>query len=233
MNKIDKQPSSSASYTTIDRKVHRGLVTVLIVVMSLELIFLLLGAQWLSAFLVFMILVVALLPFILRNNFNVIIPAEFHMMAVVFVFAALFLGEIREFYQRIWWWDVALHTIAGLLMGILGFLLIYVLNESKRVELYMTPGFMAFFAFVFAVATGAIWEIFEFGMDQIFGLNMQKEMLGDPSGLTDTMWDMIVNAIGALIISITGWIYLKNNKTFIIQGWIHNFIEKNPDLFNK
>ena len=233
MTKPEKDTSSPASYTSIDRKVHRGLVAVLIVVMSIELVLLLIGTQWLSAFLVFMILCVALLPFILKNKFNVIIPAEFHMMAVIFVFAALFLGEIREFYQRIWWWDVALHTVAGLLMGILGFLLIYVLNESKRVELYMTPGFMAFFAFVFAVATGTIWEIFEFGMDQIFGLNMQKEMWGDPSGLTDTMWDMIVNAIGALLVSVTGWLYLRQNKTFIIQEWIHKFIEKNPGLFSK
>jgi hypothetical protein len=50
------------------------------------------------------------------------------------------------------------------------------------------------------------WEIFEFSMDQIFGLNMQKPMLGDPSGLTDTMWDMIVNLIGAAIVSLSGWV---------------------------
>lgn len=233
MTNFEKDNTPQNNNTPEEHKLHRGLVTILIVVMSVELVLLLMGAQWLSAFLVFMILSVALLPFILKNNFKVIIPAEFHMMAVIFVFAALFLGEIREFYQRIWWWDVALHTVAGLLMGILGFLLIYVLNESKRVEMYMTPGFMAFFAFVFAVATGTIWEIFEFGMDQMFGFNMQKEMWGDPSGLTDTMWDVIVNAMGALIVSVNGWLYLRQNKTFIIQEWIHNFIEKNPGLFSK
>jgi uncharacterized membrane protein YjdF len=64
----------------------------------------------------------------------------------------------------------------------------------------MNPGFVALFAFVFAIALGTLWEIFEFAMDQIFGLEMQKPMFGDPSGLTDTMWDMIVNAIGAGIV---------------------------------
>ncbi|MEX2456313.1 MAG: hypothetical protein WD381_03325 [Balneolaceae bacterium] len=41
---------------------------------------------------------------------------------------------------------------------------------------------------------------------------MQKPMLGDPSDLTDTMWDMIVNAVGAIIISGTDWWYLKKIK---------------------
>jgi hypothetical protein len=45
---------------------------------------------------------------------------------------------------------------------------------------------------LFAVAVGAVWEIFDFSMDEPFGTDMQKAMFGDPSGLTDTMWDLIV-----------------------------------------
>src|SRR3546814_16435775 len=72
----------------------------------------------------------------------------------------------------------------------------YILNEDRHVDLHMRPSFLAVFAFCFSQAIGALWEIFEFTMDQVFGLTMQKPMLGDPSGLTDTMWDLIVNAIG-------------------------------------
>ena len=97
----------------------------------------------------------------------------------------------------------------------------------------MTPGFIAFFAFSFAVAIGALWEIFEFAVDQTMGTSMQKPMLGDPSGLTDTMWDMIVNAIGAAIISISGWWYLKRKRTFFVREWIRKFIKKNPGMFRK
>ena len=89
------------------------------------------------------------------------------------------------------------------------------------------------FAFLFAVTIGTLWEIFEFFMDQFFGLNMQKPMLGDPSGLTDTMWDMIVNAIGATCISFVGWRYLKSKQTFFVRNWIRSFIQKNPSLFDK
>jgi hypothetical protein len=54
------------------------------------------------------------------------------------------------------------------------------------------------------VAVGTFWAIFEFAVDQVFGSNIQKPMLGDPSGLTDTMWGMIVDALGALVISAFG-----------------------------
>lgn len=75
---------------------------------------------------------------------------------------------------------------------------------------------------MFALGVGALWEIFEFTMDSLFGMNMQKPMLGDPSGLTDTMWDLIVDATGALVISVLGWRYLKNltNAPFWSAGLI-------------
>lgn len=198
-----------------------------------EWVFLLLEARWLSMFLVTMIIAVLFAPTLFRRNLDVEIPVEFHFMAVIFIFASLYLGEVQSFYQRFWWWDIALHASAGLLMGILGFLLVYLLNESKRVELHMTPGFICFFAFSFAVTIGTLWEIFEFFMDQLFGVNMQKPMLGDLSGLTDTMWDMIVNATGAFIISFMGWWYLKRGQTFFVRNWIRTFMQKNPSLFSK
>ena len=91
---------------------------------------------------------------------------------------------------------------------------------------------MAFFAFIFAVAVGAIWEIFEFSMDSIFGLRMQKSMLGDDSGLTDTMWDLIVDTIGAFLISVLGWWYMHSDADSFIEVLIRKFIARNPQLFD-
>ena len=116
-------------------------------------------------------------------------------------------------------------------MGILGFLLVYVLNASEKTAISMTPRFVAFFAFIFSVAVGALWEIFEFSVDSIFGARMQKPMFNDPSGLTDTMWDMIVNTIGAAFISTLGWWYMKHDRRSFIDIWIKKFIHKNPDWF--
>ena len=178
-----------------------------------------------------MIMVIAIAPVVLGERLQVNIPPEFQVLAIIFVFASLFLGEVRDFYGRIWWWDIAMHVGSGLLLGILGFLLVYVLNENKRVHVHLHPRFVALFAFVFGLAVGGLWEIFEFGMDQIFGTNMQKPMFGDPSGLTDTMWDLIVDTFGASYMSMLGWWYMKRGEVSFIESWIRKFIVDNPRLF--
>jgi len=213
-------------------RIRRWVVIVLPVIMTVEVALAVYEGLWLSAFTVVIIMAIVLSPIVLSKRLQLYIPSEFQVLAIVFMFAAIFLGEIRNFYERFWWWDIALHTSSGLLLGIVGFLLVYVLNEHERIDLHMHPRFVALFAFVFAVAVGALWEIFEFGMDRIFGTNMQKPMLGDPSGLTDTMWDLIVDALGALAISAFGWWYMKQGKRSFIEEWIQKFIEKNPRLFS-
>ena len=126
-----------------------------------------------------------------------------------------------------------MHAGSGFLLGIMGFLLVYVLNQEEKIQLHMKPRFVALFSFVFAVAIGAVWEIFEFAMDGFFGLNMQKEMLGDLSGLTDTMWDLVVDTLGAAVISILGYLYISKSEEYWLERWINRFIEGNPRLFRR
>lgn len=190
--------------------------------------------QWLTLLISTGILGITLLPLLLERRFRLFIPAPFQLMTVVFIFASLFLGEVRGYYTRFWWWDIALHTSSGFLLGIIGFLLVHVLNEIEDTGLHMKPGFVAFFAFLFAVGGGAIWEIFEFTMDTFFAMDMQKTMLGDPSGLTDTMVDLFVDAVGALVISLYGYHHLKNrDRQTFFHRWISSFIARNPRLFRR
>jgi uncharacterized membrane protein YjdF len=214
-------------------RIHRWLVIATSTIMGIEFVLGLLGAQWLNALLVLAIMFLVLAPSLLGPRLPVVIPSEFQILAVAFMFSALFLGEVRDYYERIWWWDIALHTSSGLLLGLLGFLLVYVLNENERADLSMRPRFVAFFAFVFAVAVGAVWEIFEYSMDRFFGTGMQKTMLGDDSGLTDTMWDLIVDTVGALVISGLGWSYMHRRERSFIESWIRKFIARNPAMFRR
>ncbi|MDZ7807543.1 MAG: hypothetical protein U5K71_10555 [Gracilimonas sp.] len=218
---------------TREYRIHRIIIRVMLLLLTVEWFLLLLDQSWLSLFLVTLIIITVFSPILFRNKLSMEIPAELHLTAVIFVFASFYLGEVQDFYYRVWWWDMALHTSAGLLMGILGFILVYVLNESNNIHVNLTPGFTAFFAFTFALAIGSVWEIFEFGMDQLFGMNMQKEMMGDPSGLTDTMWDIIVNAIGAFLITFAGYGYLHSGKSYFVKDWIKSFIDKNPNMFKE
>ncbi len=210
-------------------KIKRWIVFVIVALMSIDLVVVVSEGLWLSAFLILTIAMLILLVTVFSDRLAVQIPAEFQVLALLFVFSALFLGEVRNYYDKIWWWDIALHSTSGLLMGILGFLLVYVLNASEKIAISMTPQFLAFVAFIFAVAVGALWEIVEFSIDSIVGARMQKAMFDDPSGLTDTMWDMIVNAIGAGFISTLGWWYMKRDRRSFIDIWIQKFIQRNPD----
>ena len=211
------------------RQAHHIVLAVLQLVMAVQLVLLLMKQDWPAAFFVVGIMALMLAPVMFR--LPVEIPSEIQIVAVLFVFATLFLGEVQDYYQRFWWWDASLHTTSGLLLGMLGFMFVYMLNENSQVDFHMRPSFVALFAFFFAVAVGAVWEIFEFGMDEIFGTNMQPATASDPSGLTDTIQDLIVDTIGAAIVSLAGWRYLARARSSRVDNWARRFIRRNPKLF--
>ncbi len=207
-------------------RLHRRLTLALQCILLVGLSLAIWRGQWLNAVASVGVIGVTLLPQLLGLRFRVFIPPEFQLLAIVFVYAAIILGEVHGYYTRFWWWDVALHTASGFLLGLVALLLVYVLNEKRDIQLSMQPGFVALFAFMFAVGMGALWEIFEYFMDSVFGLNMQK------SGLRDTMWDLIVDALGALCVSLLGYSYLHTVGTgSFVERWIQNFIRSNPRLF--
>ncbi len=206
-------------------RIDKVLTTILRIILVGAFVVFVVEQQWLNAVLTFGISVLTLLPAVVSKRFSVNLPTELEFIIIVFIFASLFLGEIRDWYNRYWWWDAVLHTGSGLMLGMLAFLLVYVMNREERVNVKMNPLFVALFSFTFAVASGAVWEIFEYTMDRNFGMNMQK------SGLVDTMWDLIVDTIGALIVSVFGFWYLKYGTRSIFVNWIQDFVKQNPAIF--
>lgn len=67
----------------------------------------------------------------------------------------------------------------------------------------------------------------------MIAVDLDQSMLGDPSGKTDTMWDLIVNTVAAAIISSMGWWYIRKRQRSLIESWIRKFIERNPHVFRK
>lgn len=182
--------------------------------------------QWSTLFVSCATFIATLLPVIFSQRFSVKIPMGFVSVIVVFLFASLFLGEVRDFYERFWWWDILLHTGSAIGFGVIGFLFIFMLFDGDR---YAAPPWaLAVLSFACAVCIGALWEIFEFAMDQNFGLNMQK------SGLIDTMWDLIVDSIGAFLGAFAGYNYLrvKENKGLLWKA-IDSFIQLNRRKYRR
>ena len=181
--------------------------------------------NWPLAFVAFVTLTLSLAPVFVARWADVVVPPSFIAAIVAFIGGSLFLGEVFDFYNRFWWWDLIMHGGSAIGFGLIGFVLVFMMFQGDR---YAAPPFaVAFFAFCFALAIGAMWEIFEFGMDQIFGLNMQK------SGLMDTMWDLIVDFVGALIGAGSGYAYLNGRAKGGLRGLIDDFVERNPRFFKR
>lgn len=142
----------------------------------------------------------------------------------LFTLAAIGLGEILNAYEAVWWWDDMLHGVSGVLMGLVGLLTIYLFNA--RHTMAISPSFVAVFVFCFAMTIGVLWEIFEFGMDFFFGTTMQQWDISSNAiimgkdyqgiGLRDTMADLIVTCVGAIVASILAYFAYRHERSTVL-----------------
>ncbi|MFM7445371.1 MAG: hypothetical protein ACKO2N_15935 [Tabrizicola sp.] len=177
-----------------------------------------------AVFITLAALVLTLLPGLLASRIGLRLPPSFLAAIALFVMATLYLGEVYDFYDRFWWWDLALHFGSAMGFGILGFLLIFMLFQGDR---YAAPPWaLGVLSFCLALAVGVLWEIFEYAMDTFFGFNMMK------SGLPDTMGDLIVDAVGAALAALAGVVYLLG-RAGRLGAPFDLFIETNRARFRK
>ncbi len=161
------------------------------------------------------------LPSFLLKKLKIQIPSYMLLFYVIFLYSAIYLGEVRSFYYNVPHWDTILHTFSGVMLGALGFSFVTILNRTESIPLNLSPLFVAVFSFCFAVTLGVIWEVYEFSADGLINTNMQKfalesgENLIGRNALADTMKDLIVDSIGAFVMSAIGYISLKYKK-----GWV-------------
>lgn len=167
---------------------------------------------------------VMLLPSLLSRKWNITLSGNVEILYYVFLYCAIYLGEVREFYYRIPHWDSMLHAFSGAMLGALGFVLVDLLNRDSHVRVSLSPFFVSAFAFCFALAVGALWEIYEFSFDRLLGLNMQKHTTAEGVALTgtealaDTMKDLIIDALAALAVSVFAFLTRKREKKAAITS---------------
>lgn len=203
-----------------------------------------------------LVLLLFLAPSFIEKQLNIDLPSTLEKIILLFAYAAEILGEIQAFYIKIPWWDTMLHTLNGFLCAAVGFALVDILNREKKIQFELSPVFCAIVAICFSMTVGIMWEFFEYGVDCIFKLDMQKDTvipmvsstLLNPNGenvavifkditsttingqelpingyldigLHDTMEDLLVNFIGAVVFSFFGYRYMstKGNDKFASQ----------------
>jgi hypothetical protein len=194
------------------------------ILLAVEAVVAALRGVWPAVFVTLAALLLTMLPSLLANRVGLRLPPSFLAAIALFVLATLYLGEVRAFYDRFWWWDLVLHFGSAMGFGILGFLLVFMLFQGDR---YAAPPWaLGALSFCLAMTVGTLWEIFEYAMDTFFGFNMMK------SGLPDTMGDFLVNTLGAALAAVAGVIYLLD-RAGRLGAPFDLFIETNRARFRK
>jgi hypothetical protein len=189
------------------------------VLVVLAAVLFLIRGDWESSVGTFLVAVLMILPSFIRRRYRIYLPFAIDFGLVSFIFISLFLGGIDDFYGFIPLWDKIVHFQSGLLFSGTGFVVIYLLNESERTPIELSPGFVAVFAIAFSLAIGAIWEIAEFTGDEIFGSHWQ-------AGNSDTMWDLIADLSGAIVFSVGGYFWMYRHKRLPFTPVFLKFMEE-------
>lgn len=157
-------------------------------------------------------------PLLFERIVRVKLPTLMHTLYTGFVFTSMFAGEVLGMYARIWEWDDAVHFAAGLLIAIGGTLL---LAEMSREKIRLPVWMQALFVVSLVSLVVVVWEIVEFGSDQIFGTYSQ----GDD--LYDTMMDLIEGVGGALIVALGYAAHLKGKTVGIFDKLVGSYARLN------
>ena len=219
---------------------------ILRIVVLLTLVSSIIRGEYENAFVCLLVLFLFMLPLFIQQNFGIELPSTLEIIILLFIFASEILGELGCFFITYPNWDSILHTTTGFLCAATGFALIDILNRNSKIKFELSPVYVSLVAFCFSMTIGVLWEFFEFGMDRLFLMDMQKDtiihsitsVMLDPTnmnipvtigditsvavngqelgfggyldiGLYDTMEDLFVNFIGALVFSFIGYFYIK------------------------
>lgn len=117
------------------------------------------------------------------------------------------LGNLLGLYVVLPWYDKALHLGSSVLIGLLGFLSIYMLHATGRTRFRAWLDGIAIL--LVTLGLGALWEIGEYGVDQLFGRASQGSPVFAPHD--DTMIDMILDAIGGAVVAVLGPLYIRRS----------------------
>lgn len=183
---------------------------VLRLIVVAELVLSILRGEYESAFICLLVLILFILPFFIQQNFGIQLPTTLEIIILLFIFAAEILGELEGYFITYPNWDTMLHTTTGFLCAATGFALIDILNRNSRIKFQLSPIYVALAAFCFSMTVGVLWEFFEFGMDRLFHLDMQK--------------DTVVQSITSVMLDPT------NSNTPITIDGIHSVAVNGSDL---
>ncbi len=161
------------------------------------------------------------------------IPSSVQTFLICGIWCGSFGGKFLNLYYDFRWWDVILHFLGGAVCVFFGYEISCAILKCKKGSAPISLILLASVGFSFLAST--CWELFEFSFDQVAGMlsgypgdaqHWSLELaLGTPKELTlfdpindarwplmDTMADIVLNSVGALISYIIIRIYPYRHK---------------------
>ena len=145
------------------------------------------------------------------RSFIIEVPFSSQTALNIFIFVAVVIGSTLNNRTTFHHFDIFTHFVAGFASAWFGYDFANIIFRKRGV---LGPGMSAFTSLTFALSLSVGWEIYEFSMDSIYGLNLQIR----ESGVVDTMVDFIMCAVGA----VAGMLFI----TFLRNGIIGRNKEK-------
>lgn len=129
-----------------------------------------------------------------------------------FIVGSMYLGNVFNFYEIIPMYDKILHLLSGIIVGMIGFILFLHITDGKGMSTCKRYA-PVLFSIIFSIAGAAVWEIWEFSTDQLFGFASQN------NSLNDTMWDIICGTLMGIVANIPIYLYhIKSKKIKFIEN---------------
>lgn len=174
------------------------------------------AGAWRILFINLLLLFLILLPYFLDKNLNLKIPVELEYLLFVFVIISFFLGRYR---------GLLIQGFFGIVVAFIGFTVMLIIYNNSKIKINYL--FIAMVAFSFSVTLGVLAEIIKFYAKIIFGYQL---ILAD---YTFAMISITIVAIGALIASAIGYMYMHGYRFKFLSLLASRIKRKNPDFFIK
>lgn len=128
------------------------------------------------------------------------IPLEIEIILFIMVLLQLVIGEARDFYTNVPYYDKLVHFVLPMFVGFISFLLFFTMQSTGNLK---ASKFVTMVLVVLiALGIGALWEIFEYLSDVLIYPNVEGwhhfQGNAQQSANDDTMTDLINDTLGGI-----------------------------------
>ena len=147
---------------------------------------------------------------------------QLDFLILAFTFLAYPLGSCLDFYRILPGFDKVAHTLSGVFVSLLCLVLYYFLKPGHKIEVSDRALAMAF-TFLGSMAVAGLWEIGEYLISFVVGLDLQRVAA---TGVAYSMQDMIVCMLGTF--ATLPFVHrLCDGRTDLLTGAVSAFVELN------